>query len=194
MPIIRRDLPNHFSLPRRINRLSPLTYNLWWAWNPDAQRLFSFINKDLWEQVYHNPVAFLRKIDRARLNAVTNDRYYLDFYDRVINNFENYLKTENTWFARTYPKLSDRLIGYFSFEFGLHESLPVYAGGMGTLSGDHMKEASDLGLPVVAVGFLYTQGYFRSISPKMAGKRPTTGCSISMIWRSSPCSARTAAR
>ena len=160
MPIIRRELPNHFSLPRRINRLSQITYNLWWSWNPEAQRLFSNINRDLWEQVYHNPVAFLRKIDRSRLNAVTNDRYYLDFYDRVLNTFDHYMKTESTWFSKTYSNLSDRLIGYFSFEFGLHESLPVYAGGMGTLSGDHMKEASDLGLPMVAVGFLYTQGYF----------------------------------
>jgi starch phosphorylase len=160
MPIVRREIPNHFSLPRRINRLSQLTYNVWWVWNPDAQRLFSIINKDLWEQVYHNPVAFLRKIERSRLNAVTNDRYYLDFYDRVTHNFDTYLKAENTWFNRTYPNLSNQLIGYFSFEFGLHESLPIYAGGLGVLSGDHLKEASDLGLPMVAVGFLYTQGYF----------------------------------
>jgi len=160
MPTIIRDIPNHFSLPRRINRLSQLAYNLWWVWNPDAQRVFSAIDKDLWERVYHNPICFLRNVERARLNAVTNDRYFLDFYDRVIRNFDNYLKPLYTWFKHTSPERTNQLIAYFSFEFGLHESLPVYAGGLGVLSGDHLKESSDLGLPMVAVGFLYTEGYF----------------------------------
>jgi glycogen phosphorylase len=77
MTTFRREVPNHFRLPRRINRLGELAYNLWWAWNPDAQTLFSFIDKSLWESLYHNPVEFLQKCDRPRLNAVTNDRYYL---------------------------------------------------------------------------------------------------------------------
>jgi starch phosphorylase len=157
---IIRDIPNHFSLPRRINRLSQLTYNQWWVWNPDTQRLFINIDRDLWERVYHNPVAFMRKVERARLNAVTNDRYFLDFYDRVLRNFDNYIKAESTWFSQNYPQIYKEQIAYLSFEFGLHESLPVYAGGLGILSGDHLKEASDLGLPMVAVGFLYTEGYF----------------------------------
>lgn len=160
MENITKEIPNHFSLPRRINRLSELTYNLWWIWNPDAQSLFSQIDKDLWERVYHNPVVFLRQVERARLNAVTFDRYYLEFYDRVFRNFDQYLHADNTWFKKTYPDQADSCIAYFSFEFGLHESLPVYAGGLGILSGDHLKEASDLGLPMVAAGFLYTQGYF----------------------------------
>ncbi len=154
------EIPNHFSLPRRINRLGELSYNLWWVWNPEAQNLFSQIDKALWESTNHNPVDFLRRVERARLNAVTFDRYYLDYYDRVFRNFDQYLLAENTWFKRTYPAYPDRLIAYFSFEFGLHESLPVYAGGLGILSGDHLKESSDLGLPMVAIGFLYTQGYF----------------------------------
>ncbi len=160
MEQIIADIPNHFSLPRRINRLSELTYNLWWVWNPDAQVLFSQIDKALWERVYHNPVVFLRQVERARLNAVTFDRYYLDFYDRVFRTFDQYMQSENTWFKRTYGNLAGKTLAYFSFEFGLHESLPVYAGGLGILSGDHLKEASDLGLPLVAIGFLYTQGYF----------------------------------
>jgi len=160
MEKIHSEIPNHFSLPRRINRLSELTYNLWWVWNPDAQSLFAQIDKALWERTYHNPVAFLRQVERARLNAVTFDRYFLDHYDRVFRNFDQYMASGNTWFQNTYPELKDRLIGYFSFEFGLHESLPVYAGGLGVLSGDHLKESSDLGLPLVAIGFLYTQGYF----------------------------------
>ncbi len=157
---IRRDIPNHFSLPRRIGRLGQLAYNLWWVWNPEGQMLFSQIDKPMWERLNHNPVAFLHKIERSRLNAMTNDRYYLEFYDRVMRNFDNYLKADDTWFQRTYPNLNGKHIAYFSFEFGLHESIPVYAGGLGVLAGDHLKEASDLGLPMVAVGFVYNQGYF----------------------------------
>lgn len=155
-----RETPNHFSLPRRIGRLGELAYNMWWAWNPDAQRLFAQIDRPLWERVYHNPVAFLRRVERAQLNAATSDRYYLDQYDRVLREFDQYLNADNTWFRQTYPHLTESQIAYFSFEFGLHESLPVYAGGLGILSGDHLKEASDLGLPLVGIGFYYTQGYF----------------------------------
>ncbi len=157
---IRRDIPNHFSLPRRIGRLGELAYNLWWVWNPEGQMLFSQIDKPLWERLNHNPVAFLHKVERPRLNAMTNDRYYLEFYDRAMRNFDSYKKAEDTWFKHTYPNLNDKQIAYFSFEFGLHESIPVYAGGLGVLAGDHLKEASDLGLPLVAVGFVYNQGYF----------------------------------
>ncbi len=156
----RAQVPNSFSLPRRIHGLADLAYNLWWTWNPDVQRLFSRIDPDLWEQTYHNPVKFLRQVQRPRLNAAMNNRYYLDFYDRMLRSYEQYLQTEDTWFARTCPELKDRLIAYFSMEFGLHETLPIYAGGLGVLSGDHTKEASDLGLPFVAIGFFYTEGYF----------------------------------
>ncbi len=160
MEKIRRDIPNAFSLPRRINRLGQLAYNTWWIWNPEAQILFAQIDRSLWDQLYHNPVAFLRKVDRPRLNAVTSNQHYLDYYDKVIRSFDAYTKPAETWFSRTYPKLKDKQIAYFSFEFGLHESLPVYAGGLGILSGDHIKEASDLGLPLTGVGFIYNQGYF----------------------------------
>lgn len=155
-----RETPNHFSLPRRIARLGDLAYNLWWAWNPEALRLFARIDRTLWEQVYHNPVAFLRRVERRHLNAATNDRYFLESYDAVIYAFDQYMSEENTWFKRNYPQLTNQQIAYFSFEFGLHESLPVYAGGLGVLAGDHLKEASDLGLPLAGVGFYYTQGYF----------------------------------
>jgi len=160
MESIIRETPNHFSLPRRIGRLGELAYNLWWIWNPGAQRLYSQIDRSLWERSNHNPVSFLRHIERAQLNAATNDRDYLILYDRVMREFDAYLNSTDTWFQRTYPGYSDKQIAYFSFEFGLHESLPVYAGGLGILSGDHLKEASDLGLPLVGVGFYYTQGYF----------------------------------
>lgn len=157
---IHRDIPNHFVLPRRINRLGELAYNLWWSWNPDAQLLYTLIDKQLWNLLSHNPVAFLRQVERPRLNAVTNDRYFLDLYDRVMRSFDAYMKSEDTWYKRTYPDMQNSQIAYFSFEFGLHESLPVYAGGLGILSGDHIKEASDLGMPLAAVGFIYRKGYF----------------------------------
>lgn len=157
---IKRVIPNHFSLPRRINRLGQLAYNLWWTWNPDAQMLYRLISQRLWDQVNHNPVTFLKRVERSQLNAVTNDRHYLDLYDRTMQRFDAYLQDADTWFARTYPQHVNEVIAYFSFEFGLHECLPVYAGGLGILAGDHLKEASDLGMPVVGVGFIYNQGYF----------------------------------
>ena len=160
MELFRAEKPNHFSLPRRIRRLGELVYNLWWTWNPDAQRLFSRIDKQLWEQTYHNPVLFLRHVERPRLNAATNDRYYLEFFDRMLRAYDQYMQSDDTWFIRSYPHYKDKLIAYFSMEFGLHETLPIYAGGLGVLSGDHTKEASDLGLPFVSVGFFYTEGYF----------------------------------
>jgi glycogen phosphorylase len=160
MRINRRDLPNGITLPRRISRLVDLAYNVWWAWNPEAQLLFSQINKTLWNQVSHNPVAFLVEVDRPKLNAVTNDRYYLEQYDRIMAKFDEYMHAEQTWYNTTYPQLSKEQVAYFSFEFGLHESLPVYAGGLGILAGDHLKEASDLGMPLAGIGFIYNQGYF----------------------------------
>ena len=153
-------IPNHFSLPRRIQRLGELAYNLWWTWNPDVQRLYKRIDSDLWEKTTHNPIQFLRSVERAKLNAVTHDSYYLDFYDRAMLAFDQYLAREDTWYQRNHRDESGQLIAYFSSEFGLHETLPIYAGGLGVLSGDHLKEASDLGLPLVAMGFLYTKGYF----------------------------------
>lgn len=160
MADFHREIPNNFSLPRRINKLSKLAYNLWWSWNPEVQNLFQHIDKILWENLNHNPVAFLRKVARPKLNAMISNSDYLARYDRAMEAFDQYLASKDTWYQRTFPDLMDRSIAYFSFEFGLHESLPVYAGGLGVLSGDHLKEASDLGMPLVAVGFVYNQGYF----------------------------------
>jgi starch phosphorylase len=160
MKNFKAEIPNQFRLPRRIRRLGMIVYNLWWTWNPDAQRLFDHIDRDLWERTHHNPVRFLRQVERAKLNAVTQDRFYLNFYDRTFRAFDEYLKAKNTWYQQNFDDHQNSPIAYFSSEFGLHETLPIYAGGLGVLSGDHIKEASDLGLPMVAVGFLYTRGYF----------------------------------
>ncbi|MEA3350618.1 MAG: alpha-glucan family phosphorylase [Chloroflexota bacterium] len=160
MKSFRAEPQNHFSLPRRISRLGELAYNLWWTWHPDSQRLFSRIDKELWERTYHNPVQFLRQVKRANLNAVAQDRHYLEFYDRIFRRYDRYMRADKTWFLDHHADRINLPTAYFSTEFGLHETLPIYAGGLGVLSGDHLKEASDLGLPLVAVGFLYTRGYF----------------------------------
>lgn len=160
MSEIIQEKPIEFNLPRRIMRLEELAYNLWWVWHPEVQQLFKEIDALLWEETYHNPVAFLRDVDQKRMEGLINDRYFLDRYDRIMREFDRYMNEVDTWYSKTYPKLSEELVAYFSFEFGLHESLMVYAGGLGILSGDHLKEASDLGIPLVGVGFVYTFGYF----------------------------------
>ena len=149
-------------MPARINRLYELAYNLWWSWHPEARALYSSIDPELWEQVGHNPVQFLSAVEPARLEQFAEDRDYLQQYDSVISDFDHYMhpQPDETWFSHTYPEFNGQSIAYFSAEFGLHESLPIYSGGLGILSGDHCKEASDLGLPFIGVGFLYPQGYF----------------------------------
>ena len=148
------------SLPRRLERMSELACNLWWSWHPEAQELFEEIDRPLWEAVYHNPVKFLRQVKRKALNAAVHNRRVLETYDRTMAAFDAYMGETRPWFARQHPDQANHTIAYFSTEFGLHESFPTYAGGLGILSGDHAKEASDLGLPFVGVGFLYNQGYF----------------------------------
>ena len=160
MDHFRAEIPNHFSLPRRIARLGELAYNLWWTWNPEAQRLYSRIDLQLWERTGHNPVLFLKQVERSCLNQATNNRYYLEFYDRIFRAFDRYMEANDTWLDRNHPEDRNHPIAYFSMEFGLHETLPIYAGGLGVLSGDHIKEASDMGLPFIAIGLFYSEGYF----------------------------------
>ncbi len=148
------------ALPSRLARLSDLAYNLWWGWNPAGRYVFRDLDPELWERVRRNAVRLLREIDPAKLRAASENPAYLQLYDRAVEQFDAYLGSKATWFATTYPYLADRSIAYMSFEFGLHVSLPIYSGGLGILSGDHTKEASDLGLPFIGVGFLYPQGYF----------------------------------
>jgi starch phosphorylase len=160
MYTFKSKLPSNFDLPRRIKRLSEISYNLWWVWNPVAQQLFNRIDNNLWERVNHNPIRWLREIPRSLLNAAAQDPVYLERYDRVFAAFDAYLSREDTWFGTEHPKQSQNQIAYFSMEFGMHETLPIYSGGLGVLSGDHLKETSDIGLPLVGIGLLYTEGYF----------------------------------
>lgn len=147
-------------LPERIQRLEELAYNLWWVWHPEAQALFAQVDPGLWTRCNHNPVKVLREVKQERLEAVANDPTFVASYDAVLAAFDAYMEAVDTWFAHAYPDHRDHLVAYFSAEFGLHEALPIYSGGLGVLSGDHCKEVSDLGLPLVGVGFLYPQGYF----------------------------------
>jgi starch phosphorylase len=160
MTPFRTKTPNHFDLPRRIARLGELAYNLWWTWNPHAQRLFNRMDNALWERLNHNPFVFLEQVGRSEINAVAQNPAYLELYDRVCREFDAYLARADTWYAQNHPGQCDQTIAYFSMEFGLHETLPIYSGGLGVLAGDHLKEASDLGLPLVGVGLMYAEGYF----------------------------------
>ena len=148
------------TLPKRIDRLYDLAYNLWWSWTPEAQALYSVLDPELWSRVNHNPVRMLSEVEPRRLEAVAADEEYLERFDQIVRQFDAYMSREDTWFRRTFPQLGGKTIAYFSAEFGLHESLPIYSGGLGILAGDHIKESSDLGLPFVGIGFLYPQGYF----------------------------------
>ncbi len=147
-------------IPARIQRLHELAYNLWWSWNSDAQALFGNLNPPLWDSLAHNPVKFLRELSQDSLNQAAADADYTALYDQVMAAYDAYMHPETTWFDQAHPDLKERTIAYFSAEFGLHEALPIYSGGLGVLSGDHCKAASDLGLPFIGVGFLYSGGYF----------------------------------
>ncbi len=153
-------VPKANYLPERIERLNDIAYNLWWSWNPEAIAVFSKINPVLWDSVSHNPVAFLQQVSRSMLNQVANDKQYLTLFDQTVEAFDAYMNKKETWFVQKYPEIKNKTITYLSFEFGLHESIPAYAGGLGILAGDHLKESSDMGLPLAAIGFIYNQGYF----------------------------------
>ena len=147
-------------LPKRIERLSEIANNLWWSWNTEFLKIFKEIDIDLWEKVEKNPVKFLKLVSQEKLEQAANNNALLKLYDKIVNDFDGYMNSKNTWFSRNYPNNKNDLIAYFSAEYGLDETIPIYSGGLGILSGDHLKSASDLGLPFVAVGLLYKNGYF----------------------------------
>lgn len=157
--------PLDSKMPENIGRLPELAYNLWWSWNSDARELFRRLDTTAWRDTTHNPVRMLVEVSPERLNEVANDPAFVHLYTKVMMQMDHVFDPKNCWFAQTYPEKANDVIAYFSFEFGLHNTLPIYSGGLGILSGDHMKEASDLGLPIVGIGFMYPQGYFRQVLP-----------------------------
>jgi len=147
------------SLPDRISRLQDLAHNVWYSWSPDLVALFKRLDQDCWAQCNQNPVQMLAMISQEKLRAAAEDESFVAHLNRVYEAFNNYM-AQKKWFETRYPVCKDSTIAYFSCEFGLDVSLPIYSGGLGVLSGDHLKTASDLGLPLVAVGLLYRFGYF----------------------------------
>ena len=147
-------------LPKKIERLSEIANNLWWSWNTEFLKLFKTIDIDLWEQCGKNPVKFLKLVDQEKLEKIAEDPEFLKEYNKNVENFEDYMDSKNTWFRKNFPENKSNEIAYFSAEYGLDEILPIYSGGLGILSGDHLKSASDLGIPLIAIGLLYKNGYF----------------------------------
>jgi starch phosphorylase len=149
------------SLPASLERLRDLAYNLRWAWDHATIELFRRLDSDLWEITGHNPVLMLGTIDQAQLEAAAADEGFLAYLEGVSQHFDGYMAGESTWFRRTCGVTEGPLVAYFSAEFGVTECLSIFAGGLGVLAGDHLKSASDLGVPLIGVGLLYQQGYFR---------------------------------
>jgi starch phosphorylase len=149
------------SLPEPLKRLRDLAYNLRWAWNHDTIELFRRLDRELWEATNHNPVLMLGSIGQDALRAAARDEAFLAHLDRVDRELKSYLTGGPNWFQKNYGKGPAPLVAYFSAEFGVTESLSIFAGGLGVLAGDHQKSASDLGVPLVGVGLLYQQGYFK---------------------------------
>lgn len=148
------------SLTGELAFLQQLAYNLWWTWEPEAVELFKRLDIELWQQTRHNPVEMLGILQQTFLEKLALDEGFMTHLRRVEDRFREYLEGK-TWFERHYNGTKPMLTAYFSMEFGLHESVPTYSGGLGILAGDHLKSASDLGIPLVGVGLLYRQGYFR---------------------------------
>ncbi len=148
------------SLPAELTRLRDLAYNLRWAWNSQALDLFRRLDADLWERSNHNPITVLRQVDRACLSEAISNPDYIAAVSAAARDLDEYMAGGATWYGRSEARKEGGLAAYFSAEFGLTECLRIYSGGLGVLAGDHLKSASDLGVPLVAVGLLYRYGYF----------------------------------
>ncbi len=147
-------------LPGRISRLADLSANLWWSWYLPARELFESLDRRLWRSSGHNPVRLLNEIDQQRLERMAADPAFLENYDAVIQALDDQMINGRSWLSKNHPGELASAVAYFSMEFAVHNSLPMYAGGLGVLAGDICKEASDLGLPFVGIGFMYPEGYF----------------------------------
>ncbi len=149
------------NIPPRIAGLGDLAVNLWWSWHPEAKKVFKMLGRRAWKESGDNPVLMLRELPQEVLQEAANDHEFLTHYDVAINQFRKEMESKGGWFSENVDHPDSALIAYFSAEYGLHHSLPFFAGGLGFLAGDHIKECSDLGVPMVAVGFMYPEGYLR---------------------------------
>jgi starch phosphorylase len=156
------------SIPPPLERLRDVARNLRWSWNPDAINLFRRLDSHLWDQSKHNPVLMLGLIDQQRLEELAHDEGFIIHLERVARDLDEYMNQVHVWFRHLHgqerpSEPNQPLVAYFSMEFGLTDCLSIFAGGLGLLAGDHLKSSSDLGVPLVAVGLLYQQGYFRQV-------------------------------
>ena len=147
-------------LPERIRRLDELAANLRWSWQHIPREVFRTLDYQLWRTTAHNPVQMLWLVSRERLEEAARDPEFLAAYDMAVTGLDENRTSRGTWMAHRFPGLQSSTVAYFSAEFAIHQSLPIYAGGLGVLAGDHCKQASDLGVPLVGIGFMYPQGYF----------------------------------
>src|SRR3954471_1263152 len=149
------------TLPEALEPLREMSFNLWWTWEPSARRLFRHLDPELWDRTNHNPVRMLQLSKQSRLEEVSQDKTFLREMKEVQEAFQKYLERKDTYGKAGPGAAIKRPVAYFSAEFGFHESLPNYSGGLGILAGDHCKSASDLNLNFVGIGLLYRHGYFR---------------------------------
>ena len=147
-------------MPDNLRPLLEIAHNLRWSWQGDAQDLFRRLDAERWEQCYHNPVAMLGTVDQVRLNEMASDEGFLAHLQRVRDDLQQYIRKPG-WWSNAYGRSEQPQVAYFCTEFGLSECLPIYSGGLGVLAGDHLKSASELDIPLIGVGLLYQQGYFR---------------------------------
>ncbi|MFN3781118.1 MAG: alpha-glucan family phosphorylase, partial [Candidatus Kapaibacteriota bacterium] len=146
-------------LPQRLAKLKELAYNYWWCWNYDAKELFIRVNNRYWNEVNHNPILLINRLSQEELEELASQKDFVAFLDSVYESFTKYLESEGWYDSLNVDKIGT--IAYLSPEYGINESFPNYSGGLGVLSGDHLKTASDLNVPLVGIGLLYQQGYFR---------------------------------
>ncbi len=151
------------ALPIQLEALRTIAYNLRWAWSHESVELFRRLDRELWEKTGHNPVLMLGSVAQNKLEEAADDQAFLAHLQRVESDLESYLAEQPAWFQKHCGARPGNLpsIAYFSAEFGITECLSIFAGGLGMLAGDHLKSASDLGLPLTGVGLLYQQGYFK---------------------------------
>src|SRR5881628_3091255 len=154
-------------LTELIQGLNRLARNLWWTWNQESQEIFQELSPRGWQNLYHNAVAVLREVSDYELRVHLQNPDFASRVRRVLGSFEEYLTSTGTWGSANAPELLANPVAYFSAEFGFHETLPIAAGGLGILAGDHAKSASDLGLGFVGVSLFYREGYFQqTINPE----------------------------
>jgi starch phosphorylase len=147
------------SLPQKLQSLREIAYNLLWSWDRETIELFRRLDRDLWIETEHNPILMLGKVSQSQLEIAAADEAFIAHMERVYGNLKEYM-TSPSWYEKTYGKHLQPCVAYFSAEFGITESIPIYSGGLGILAGDYLKSTSDLGLPLVGVGLLYQKGYF----------------------------------